>query len=145
MNNRFSFRIQREIDMIKKEGYEVSISFNNNFYFIFLIINKFNICIKLNCRNHIYPFCKPTVYINDKFYCDFLLKISNTILYLYDKKNCLCCDTILKNWVASRKLINLIHEIHDHINIIQKHNDIMNSKYVEYKLNLPPIIHTYFL
>lgn len=78
--------------------------------------------IKFICHSN-YPFIKPEVYINDKYYSDFFrpnLIVQKKYIKMLTKKNsCLCCQSILCSdiWSPTMSIITLLNEFEKKIKI----------------------------
>lgn len=140
IGNRYSYRINKEIEMIKSR-YETKIFYDNDYIIISLKISLYDISIIIRCSKICcYPFYTPIVYINNKSYCEFLYKMSKKISYLYKNKykyKCLCCNNILTKWTPIKLLIDIINEINNVIIKNSTHIELLFVEKIINKYNLP--------
>ena len=138
INNRYSYRINKEIKMIKSK-YNTKIFYDNDYIIISVKLYSYNISIIIRCSKiSCYPFYTPIVYINNKSYCDFLYKMSKKITYLYKNNyKCLCCNNILSKWAPIKLLIDIINEIENVIIKNDIHIELLFVEKIINKYNLP--------
>ena len=86
-----------------------------------------------------YPFRKPDLYLNNKYY-PFLLPGSNKeILYKLFGIECLCCHSRMCDWDVTTKIIDLILEAEEVIEIKKRIVEIIHAKVIRRKY-LPPYV-----
>ena len=125
----YVLRLQKELIDIKKKYSkkyyinETTIKWFNNFLKvnknieINFILNENLLNIKIILDEN-YPFKSPKIYINSFDYLK-LLKISN-IFKDPLIENCLCCNSILIDWYANYKIIDILKEIEKNLIIKQR-------------------------
>ena len=87
-----------------------------------------------------YPFRKPDLYLNNKYY-PFLLPGSNKeILHKLFGIECLCCHSRICDWEVTTKIIHLILEAEEVIEIKKRMVEIIHAKVIQRKY-LPPYVH----
>ena len=139
--HRYEYRIKKEYYQIKKfNNSSELINLNNSNFLINLYIDDNFIEIYLNIDDtfSLYPFKKPNVYINGNEYSNFLSRLNHKDYYLINKNSkCIYCDSILCNWSAGKRLINLVKEITD-IFIIKNRLELRTmARRIKIKYNLP--------
>ena len=144
--NRLNYEIYNEL---LYNGYQVHIKmkekdgdgdFKEDFHFE-LIINSLKhdnltYTVKLNDD---YPFRKPDLYLNNKYY-PFLLPGSNKeILHKLFGIDCLCCHSRMCDWEVTTKIIHLILEAEEVIQIKKRIVEIIHARVIQRKY-LPPYV-----
>ena len=81
----------------KIEGEGIKIKFTDK---------KFNYTFFLNYK---YPFYEPTFYINNKQYSEWLTT-NKMIMKDYLNIDCFCCESLLRDWTAAHKMLDLVDE-----------------------------------
>jgi len=116
----YVLRLQKELMDLKKK-------YSNKYFINETTIKWFNNFLKVNKKIEIsfifndilfnvkiiiddnYPFKAPEIYINSFNYLELLI-IPNTFKDPLIE-DCLCCNTILCNWMANYKMIDILEEI----------------------------------
>lgn len=81
---------------IEGEGIKITFTDNTIFRYTFYL-------------NYKYPFYEPTFYINDKPYNEWLTT-NKMPMKDYLNVNCFCCESLLINWTAGYKILDLVDE-----------------------------------
>jgi ubiquitin-protein ligase len=124
----YVLRLQKELLNLKNNyAHKYFINETTVKYFInFLKVNKKieicfyinNILLKINIIiNDNYPFHPPKIYINSYKYIDLLI-IPQKMLNLLTEE-CLCCNSILCDWVAIYNIKDILEEIEKNLKMKQ--------------------------
>ena len=125
----YVLRLQKELINLKHNySHKYFINETTVKYFTnFLKVNKkIEICFYVNnillkikiIINDNYPFNPPEIYVNSYKYIDLLI-IPKKMLELLTEE-CLCCNNILHDWIASYNIKDILEEIEKNLKIKQR-------------------------
>lgn len=105
--HRFQTRKLKEINQLI-DKYQVTYDRLDYTYYLKILYLDKTINIELPSN---YPFSRPIIQINDKPYFD----IDEKYKKIFNKNKlfpcCLCCNSLLNNWSAMKKLVQIMDEI----------------------------------
>lgn len=90
--------------------------------------------------NDDYPFRKPDLYLNNIYYPYVLPGSSKEILHKLFGIDCLCCHSRICSWDVTTKIIDLILEAEEVIQIKKRMVEIIHARVIQRKY-LPPYVH----
>ena len=132
LNNKILYKkIYKETPEIMNNYGNYSMQYIREQKYIKLKVNYKNLLIEINFIGF-FPFQKPDVLINNKYYNNILI-FNDQFFINYLKKlniNCLCCESILctNNWSPMFGIINILDEIKKNHTLI---NNIIKLKYLD--------------
>lgn len=147
--SKYSKRIDIEFNLVKNKFSNTDKIINKDNIIFKTCINKYLITCILSLKKCFYPFKKPIVLINNKKYFNFLESIVNDKEYYnivkIDNKShsCIYCNSILCKWYPYKKIIDILDEVVNNLNIFNRLNERNIAKYISLYFNLPCIIHEY--
>tara|TARA_B100000123_G_scaffold240326_1_gene193453 strand:- start:105 stop:572 length:468 start_codon:yes stop_codon:yes gene_type:complete len=132
LNNKILYKkIYKETPEIMNNYGNYSMQYIREQKYIKLKVNYKNLLIEINFIGF-FPFQKPDVLINNKYYNNILI-FNDQFFINHLKKlniNCLCCESILctNNWSPMFGIINILDEIKKNHTLI---NNIIKLKYLD--------------
>ena len=91
-------------------------------YLVEINIHKLNITFLLN---DFYPFKPPQdIRINNMLYFEQLHTFHPEIVRKYKGKECLCCNSVICNWIPAKKIEDVVSEVITNVNFM---NSIYNN------------------